>query len=60
LFLISLLQAAESCHEAMGLRAEAAAAKREVEGLKLAIADLETKVGERENSQMNTRFECWF
>jgi len=60
LFLISLLQAAESCHEAMGLRVEAAAAKGEVEELKLAIADLEIKVGERKNFQMNARFEFWF
>jgi hypothetical protein len=44
----------------MGLRVEAAAAKGEVEELKLAIADLEIKVGERKNSQMNTQFEIWF
>ena len=44
----------------MGLRVEAAAAKREVEELKLAIADLEIKVSERKNFQMNARFEFWF
>ena len=43
--MISLFsQAAQSCHQAMGLRVEVAEARGEVEGLKLELADLQVKV----------------